>query len=558
MSTPPVGPGPSDPPIDFIPPQGIRPLDPRAPQPVPPQPIAQPAPPQHVAQPYPPHQQYAQPYPPQQPARTPDPRKRKPSRKLVALVVVLAVVVAGGAVTGILLANRSPAARPVPVEAIDLPTKPTFGAPWSASEDDPGGEGLEPQVFVTPCGVLVTVLESDVPSSGARIMGHKISTGKQLWSQDLRSMTGQSAPVLNGGPTYTSDCWMVQTFQDSSPQTDRLNVGVAIDVATGDFRVLDSDGVAEVTRCEAAGEGWAACWSSFKGVEVNNIHDPDQTWYLDSSVLGFDVWADIVVDGAVWTDEGYRDPASWEVLFGADARSGATSMGLEGSWVVYREPHRPGGYRSGVAVRMAGDLGLGRGTCETMAWDTAADKGLWTAPASFPCGEDYMYEWTLSGSVLLLTLIAVATGADTTIAYSLEDGRQLWKEEAQLSLSAGWNQMADPIKEAPGTSQNYAVFADASGKEYAVRVSDGARIDLAATWIQAMGDQMAYSLDTDSNSLTGYTVDPAQGDQQAVAAWEVVLDDRCRTQASTFAVGQKMYLVCGLGHSEVFVIPMGS
>ena len=517
-------------------------------------------------------QQYA--YLPNPYAQTPYPvTPPKQSHTTRTALIVCSIVVVVVALIAIFIGTTStspnptpaspsmPAASPIPgtgvpidvapdtvVEAIDLGSQPSLGAAWNASDGNPGR--LDPQFFVTPCGVLVTVLTSDYDNSGqgasARLVGYEISTGIKAWTVPLQVATGLNDPSLRYDvPTYTPDCSMVLTFRDMD-STILTMVALMVDLATGEATPFASS--EDLRRCAATGPGRAACW----GFDVVTVFDIAQGTHQSMSTSNpgsvYVMEGDIVIDGMVWGGDGYLDPATSDVVFGTDVYVPNLAKDKDADWVVYVEPLRPGGYRSGLAVRVEGPLGSDEGTCRITVWDAQSDTGSWAHPASLPCGSNSSFDWTVTESALVISEIG-----KTARAFSLTDGTLLWEKEAGLSSTA-WSRAneADVVR---GLTGDFAVFYNRSWDEDIVRIADGETVPnpSALSWdFMTLSPTMAYASGyvSSGRNLAGFSLDGS-----GTPLWTVDLPSDS-FNFWTFATGGTMYVVSSGYAGSISVIPL--
>lgn len=458
---------------------------------------------------------------------------------------------------------------PPVTEAIDLPVAPTLGQSWEVTDGNPSDEHLAAQYLVSPCGVFMTMLTTDAMERdtrpldqrglGSRLMAYDIGTGTKLWTQDLKQITGQTDPFLYDNPTYTPDCRMVLVTVDAIGVS---LVNLVIDLTTGTTSILNAE---DNIYCEAAGLGWAGCWGvTFEqGSSAVNMNDPSDSWREGSEADFYSARGDVVVAGRIWTPEGYRDPSTGTVDFGADTHLGETRSGAgSGMWVAYVEPYRPGGYRSGMVVRVEGPLDAGTGECQVMVWDPAVDAGTWPAAISTPCGDgDSVLRWVVAGQALLVTYQTDPSTIATTRVYCLADGTFLWEQEGAL-WPTPFDRVYSGANKLYGYFEEYVALVTDRGTndmtEHIVRISDGAAcitappfsgIVLSRTMIYepAFGDQGGPF------RLVGSTIDPLHPDAQPSLAWSVAISDDIQ-QVWTFATNGTMYLVHGNG--QMWLTPL--
>ena len=459
---------------------------------------------------------------------------------------------------------------PPVVEATDLPTAVTLGQSWEVTDGDPSQEHLDAGFLVSPCGMLVTMLTTAVAERdslpqdhrglGSRIIGYDIATGTRLWSQDLRQITGQADPFLYADPTYTNDCRMVFTTVDATPQPSGLFiVNLVVDLSTGVWAILDTE---DEVQCEAALNGWVGCWADEPeqevwAVNVNDLSSPG--WREASDPIAYSSRGDIVAAGRIWTPEGYRDPSTGTVDFGADTHIGENRTGTgTGTWVVYVEPHSPGGYRSGLVLRVDGPLDSGSGECHVMLWDTAADVGLWSTPGTTPCGGGSVSSWAVAGQALLITFRpdTLSIPIPTTRAYSLANGIFLWEREGMLA-STPFDRVYSGAEKMTGVSQGCVFLLLNPGtdaiSENIVRISDGADVAIPSFNMDIFSETMSYVLGAwpgEPFSLFAYQIDPLHPQIQPSVAWSVVISDEFQ-HIWTFATNGTMYVVHGNGSMSV-------
>lgn len=521
------------------------------------------------------------------PVEAPAPKNKRRGLLVVMVCVICFVVVAAGAGTWILLkptpnppveqTSDATYSGPAPekvldaypvVEAIDVPDQPTFGQPWNAYDRDDPSEQLIGFSAVPPCGgVFVTVLTSDYRAkdvdwgAASRIIGYDILSGAQSWSLGLRELTGQTDPHVTD-VSYTSDCWMVLNTFDGTGQV--MDASNAVNLLTGASVPLDSDSLG---GCEAAGEGWAGCWDAgadgtTKAVSLNGDSPgwEEPTDLTDPASASLVNHVDFVVAGKVWTPEGYRDPASDDVAFGSSDSALVTR-------VRYAEAARPGGYQSGVVVRMTGDLTSDEATCAFTVWDTGAGAGKWATPGSMPCGRGYEHTWVATTQALIVVSDPVGgSGGPPPVirAYALSNGQFLWERDGSPYAT---HMDASTIGAVDGFSDTTVFIQDPETQDVdIVRISDGARIKQPDSYLLACSPTMIYEIlslnpGTDQHQffLAAYTIDQAHPDADPVEAWRLPVDapaDSTTLYSWTFAVGGTMYFVHSTTTRDPQVTPL--
>jgi len=513
-----------------------------------------------------------QPLHPALPVEAPAPPPQKPRRNrtfFVAIPTVVLIVV----VVIVMFANHPyPSPSPLPsstgpaspspmpgattkidiapasvAEAIDLPTQPTLGTAWNATDGNPADEYLKSEMLLTPCEVLVSVLTSQYATGKAasQMVGYGISTGQKAWSIPLPQATGLDDPQLgDADPTYTPDCQMVLTFHDKDSSV-RTETGLMIDLASGRTTVLSvSD---QLSSCAASGLSTAVC-EAWGEITVFSSGSTIRTW--DSGNYVND--SDLVVDGMVFSKEGYRNPFTRNVVFGHDVHAG--SFNTDQNWVVYKEPHLPGGLASGLAIRLEGPLSGQGGTCMLMAWDAASDQGLWNAPAPIPCGLGPTARFSVAGSVLVVSNDREMPGsADSVQGYSWADGSLLWQSGQTLG-STGWNHanIGSPLF---GLTNNYVFFSDGAGGQTIAGITDGIPITLPfpdSVMVLTLTDTMAYGRVTmdGTPNLAAYSL-TGPGDP----LWTIALPSNPFV-VWTVAINETMYLVYGDYQGQTWVAPL--
>jgi len=508
---------------------------------------------------------YPQAYPPNpfpyQPGHPSTPPKKLNTRTILIIVAVVVAIALVTALIVVLVNRNSPSftngsintSSASVVEAIDIPNQPELGTPWNATDGDPG-EQLDSQFFVTPCGVLVTMLTSDYSHQGnganARLVGYDISTGTKAWSTPLQKVSGLNDPAVGysySNPTaYTSSCTMVIMLMDMDSSS-RTKVGLAVDLSTGQASVIASS--EDMLSCSAAGTQ-VACWDYDNKM---TIFDPargtSKTKMLSDDASAYSRSGGMVVDGRVWSADGYRDPVSDNVVFGSDVSTSRLSQDQD--WVVYIEPYKPGGYLSDAAIRVQGPLGAysGNPTCSIMAWDTDADKGRWDKPASLPCST--YYDWTVAGSALLVS----DDLEDKVWAFSMDDGSPLWQKDIRLSHTA-WDRANDSLV-ARGLTDDYAIAVDDSYEQEIVRIADGTTITDPASRGSTMtlSPTMAYANEYVRGGilLSAYSMSGNSG----TSVWSVSLPgDVSAYDMWTFATGGTMYVVYSEYDGPTWVAPL--
>ncbi|MDR0849215.1 MAG: hypothetical protein LBN10_09320 [Propionibacteriaceae bacterium] len=532
------------------------------------------------------------------PAATP---KAGSTTKTVGVVVlVVAVIIAGGVLWATLgpkdpLASQytPPQTNPTPagptwhnpgpelpivlepapvVEAIDVPDEPTLGEPWNATDGIPADEGLEAAPVVTPCGVLVTFLmpswdsredfgKAPKQADQSRIAGYDIASGKQLWSVDFQDATGQMDPDLDYRfePTYTPDCRMLVTSSEEAyEESDRNHVSLVIDLDTGEVSSYYDE---RIEYCQTVDNDWAVCWG-YDAIRTLDLADftrlpqrEDPLSYRDLSTDYLEV-GEATISGLVWSPQGYRDPSSGDIVFGADSHAGAMySDDDPPEWVVYVEPLRPGGYRSGLVLRVEGSLFMGDGQCQIMLWDTSGDKALWDSPGEFACGRNTFgdLEWIATQTTLLI----YSEGYEDQLltAYALSDGHFIWEQSGWLTGGSS-RYLNNAYVE--GITNEYASFYEFdSSREIVRRVSDGADFAMVSGRATALSATMAYSSDYSSRSfrLAAYVIDPAQPAITPKMAWSVPVADEY-LEWWTFATNGTMYVATRGDNDEILVRPL--
>jgi len=489
------------------------------------------------------------------------PKRGHKARTVLIVCLATAMVVA----LIVVLANRSsffpvPAtASPIPgagmpidvapatvVEAIDLDSQPGLGAAWDASDGDLGE--LNSQLFVTPCGVLVTALVSNFDHTGgganARLVGYEISTGTKVWTVPLQRATGLNDPNLNSyHPTYTSDCSMVLTLRDMD-QTVTTMVALMVDLSTGEATPFASS--EDLRTCAATSPGRAACWGNGSLTTYDVARGTQQSMTSNALAEGYTAWGDVVVDGLVWSQDGYLDPATSDVVFGADVY--VPEWGEDKDWVVYVEPQRPGGYHSGIAVRVQGPLRSANGTCSFMIWDIQSDTGSWAQPASIPCGLDSYFDWAVTESALIVSDML----NDSVWAFSLVDGTMAW-EMGNVLCPTAWNR--NDIETMPGLTEDFVVVYDREHNKDIVRIADGETVPAPSlgSWnFMTLSPTLLYATGYTPNGrkLAGFLLDGSE-----TPLWTVDLPSDSYN-FWTFATGGTMYIVSSDNGSPTTVIPL--
>ena len=452
--------------------------------------------------------------------------------------------------------------RPPVTEAIDISTEPLLGDSWEVTDGNPADEHLEAQFLVSPCGVFVTMLTTsaaerdslpeDQRGLGSRIIGFDIDSGKQLWSHDLRSITGQGDPALYTNPSYTPSCQMVFMTVDMAPQPQSLFlVSLSIDLFTGANAMVSTD---DRVYCQAAGDGWVGCYGETYeqgswAVNINDLSSPG--WQEASDADAYSAHGDIVVDGRIWTPEGYRDPVTGTVEFGPDTSIGGQPFTV---WFTYVEAYTPGGYRSGVVARFAGGMYDADTQCDLMVWDTGQDTGMWREGQTVPC--DGARTLMVSGGALLLTHQPDPQAVSTTSAYDLADGHLLWQYDGSL-LPTPFDQAYSGADKLYGVSQACVFLVSNVGtnamSENIVRISDGASIGVPQFSVNIFSETMAYEAavgPTGQFNLIAYQINPADPGAAPDMVWSVPISDQTQ-QVWTFATNGTMYVVYGNGSMSV-------
>ena len=503
-------------------------------------------------QPYPKH-----PYPADMDGVTPKPKHSL--RTVVILAVCLVVAGAAGVVyvardhqtlgvsPSVEPASIPPATLPLDisygsvVEAIDIDSTPALGPIWDAADTDAYSGYMDERYYVSPCGVFVTAVEStsDYPGHGtnARLVGYEISTGAKAWSVPLQDVSGLKDPYVSYSekPSYTPDCQMVVTL-DPLNSSDFSTASIMVDLSTGVAVLLASSD--SLSWCEAAGAATAACYTD-RQVQIFGTQGVIQSIPVQS-MYRYPYEGDLVVDGLVWTEAGYIDPSTGAVRFGTDTLAGWES----GPMVTYHEANLPGGYASGVAVRIEGDMQKSNATCTLIPWDTTTDKGLWDGPASLTCD---MESWTVAGSALVVT-----DDNYDMWAYSLSDGSLLWDKTGR-PYTTGWTWTNDA--HTTGITSNCILFEDLGNTQEIVSIATGA--DLTTPFPESrwttltMSDTMGYAYgygDSYTRTLAAYNLN-------GTMAWSLPLPGDS-TGAWTFATGGTMYVVWSASDGPTWVSPL--
>jgi len=396
--------------------------------------------------------------------------------------------------------------------------------------------------------VLVTALTSgsDYPGHGAsaRLVGYELSTGAKAWTVNLQETTGLKDPSLYPDPpSYTAACEMVMTLYARST-SDLTHAAIMVDLSTGRSSLLASS--KDLSWCTALGPATAACFT-----DDVQIVDAAQGVTGSSSLSGmyrYPFNGDIVVDGMVWSRAGYVDPATGGVVFGSDVASNEGNAGFD-KWVAYREATLPGGFASGVAVRLEGELDNSTKTCSLMAWDTVGDKGLWAAPVSLTCSMD---SWVVAGSALI-----VADDDSEMWAFSLADGSLMWDKIANPFETAWSRANIGGNSDVQGLTEDFALFEDLSNTQEIMRIATGDDVatpfPVKGSTTLTMSPTMGYALgygDGYVRTLSAYSLSEGTGGP----IWSVQL--RGNFTAWTFATGGTMYIVYGDSDGPTWISPL--
>jgi len=445
-------------------------------------------------------------------------------------------------------------------EAIDLHSQPSLGPAWNASDGQVAGDNLVVGQFITPCGVLVDVFKSmdQGGNQGARMVGYEISTGNKAWSVPLSRATGLAYPKLTyPDPTYTPDCKMVLTFDDVDMYSS-TRVGVMVDLSSGETTVLGFSDQLEL--CTAAST-MIACQYQHEIVILDGADTSVEQRSIPTfgyTLSGYAGNGDVVVDGMVSSAKGYQDPATGDVVFGADVRTGQPQT--DDSWVVYKEPYGVDHFLSGRAIRLEGPLSAETGTCFLMAWDTTSDQGLWDTPASIPCGDrtSGLTRWAIAGSVLVVHNDWLEQGDQrATQAFSWEDGSLLWQSGTTLGRT-GWNQVNDNTNCVQGLTADYMIFQKTASDRDILRLTDGFEVFVAApkTPLLALTEKTAYlqiyAADKDSQSALSPFLARLLINGNDDPLWQVRLPDDA-SNVWTFAVDETMYVVYTDSSKQIWV-----
>ena len=492
--------------------------------------------------------------------------------KRVAIIVLAVVVLLGGLAFGLSQYSRNrsnypppPAlpkviADPVVTEAIDLFKKPKLGEPWNAS----GGAvpyGLKALPFVTPCGVLVTVVYSGYPTTDAqtlsqtRIVGYDIASGRQKWSHGLQQVTGLANPnydsYMHENGTYSGDCHMVINFDDEDNANRGAGASLFIDLASGDVTTMAWT-KNDRGSCVAAGASWAGCFKLYDHESMAfKLDGSTKPVWTEQATPSFD--GDFVVAGFIFSDAGYRDPATGRVAFGAD-------LATKKKTVMYVEPRRPGGYRSGLVVRVAGQMDIASGQCQINLLDPSTNREIWPTPGRIECG-GVSYQWGVASQALVVTVDGRKPDP-TTNAFGLSDGFMLWQRDGSR-LGTPWYGTNYGDWNAISLSEAYLFLTPHTVGGYgtmAIRIADGMETNLsyarrlyASPPLKTVAGAMAYA--AGYSGLTAYTIDANKPTSPLPKAWSIP-SPFDRPIQFTFATGGVMYLLYDLREDGLQVVPL--
>lgn len=586
--------------------------------PPPPDPLAQPSEPELIGgfqpdaglTPYDPATQATEPYGVE--SKAPPPPKRTSTMAPVApparpsagrrgfnpvAVLVVAVVLLVGAVAFLVVrptagpppagtTSSAPAAGsvgaavhladPAVTEAIDLPNQPMAGQSWLATDAIPDDQGLVSHTIVTPCGVFVTVLQTpgtpdpaapNPASADARILGYDIASGRQLWTIETAAASGLIEPRYDWAlPTYTPSCVMVLRLDGSAPDgsgSRRASLAIHLDSGANFALPTGPDG-----QCDAVDDDWGLCWQADDSLWLVSLTDPTASpiqWPSGRTLTYTSAGGDMAVAGAAWTPQGYVDPASGQVVFGADANLTLNSAGqIDAGSVVYLDPRRPGGYRSGLAVRVEWLQSPHIGLCQFQVWDTAQDKPAWAKPGTAPCGQNWQVHWSVAGNRLIVSVVYVGDLGDTRAiqVYDLSNGRPLWLKSGGLSTTP-WNTWGTN-ELVPGLSETYASLFDTPGAaSQLVRLADGvvqAGPPDAGSFATSptMGYVMTDTFLGDAAfTMAAYRLDPTDPSQTPVAAWRLTAPLSFKSDLCwTFVSDGVMYVVNQSDAGQVELTPL--
>ena len=517
------------------------------------------------------------------PTATPAAGRRRGPR---LLAVPVAIVLLIGAVAILVVkpwngAGQATAPGPIDptvvTEAIDLTEQPVAGQSWPATDTRPGDQGLASHPLVTPCGVFVTIIETEGLAGSAqeanpaaeqdRILGYDIASGRQLWTIPTPRAAGLIDPHYNiVAPTYTPTCTMVLPLIGVNPATSSTTqVSLVIDLRDGQYFAIAS--AAQPRDCGAVDDQFVACWAALEDsgvalVDLDTQAESAPPWPANPIGVYADQ-GDIIVAGAVWSAQGYRDPTTGQIVFGSDTRGLSYLDDQNGDWVVYRDPGQPGGYRSGLAVRIEGRLTGDDGTCQFSLWDTVRDRAAWKSPAAVPCGQTWDDRWATAGDTLVVSS-HTGTGPNydgTVSAYDLSSGRPLWQADGWLGRTS-WD-IGTGNARVVGLTQTYAwIRSDPSNPARVIRLADGASVtfphdgvvDLAAA---ATAYAVGLTQDGQSFVLGSFPLDPAHPDQIPPDGWFLVADVSLTFDHGwTFATGGVMYIVLQSVGGDIAVTPL--
>lgn len=437
------------------------------------------------------------------------------------------------------------------VEAIDLPEEPVVGTPWRVAMPP---DSMDQDLFVTPCGILVSV-DSD-SGANASLKAFDIAAGRLMWTLPLAGVTGLVDPYPAGQTlSYSPKCKML-LGADGSADRGAANVRVflLVDLADGSARTVYSGPTAS---CVAAGDEWAGCLDSQGDGTTEFV-------FSVSLVTGEQVWREsapgaghrpldqaLVLAGRIWTPGGYRDPATGQVMFGADSSSWAEGQDAKDREVAYFQVWRPGGYLTDAVVRVEGPGDSSPGRCTVQLWDTLRDSPVWPNAATQACGAGDGYGWLRAGQVLLGQRVT-GVGAYMS-AFSMGDGHLLWSlpgYEAETPWDHGW------VTYVPGASDFLVARSpdfEHTDNPIAVRISDGTVMTMPEPGQFAASETMVYfpacPSDPSPCRVTAYRPNPDKPTATPEKLWSVeVANNSTSALIWTFATGGRMYAVV-VGHT---------
>jgi hypothetical protein len=308
-------------------------------------------------------------------------------------------------------------------------------------------EGQYEQLFLSPCGILVSMATSDrvgslreAPADDERsiLRGFDPATMQQLWTLDL----GFGLAQIQGNVTFGDSCELVLSVLDDTGQygpgspANPADFALAIDGHDGKLLgkvPLYGISADRYLSCDAS-HSTLACfgWRSIAVWDFSDIGG-EPLWKITDAPPSnhpYD-WGNIV-DKWVRVTDGFVTVESNEYSFGRDA----TPDQFGDYWVDYKEAMLYGGFGSGQIIRVEYDHERDAGTftnsqaiCQITLWNPEEDLPVWDSAQPMRCNSSE-FSAQVAGDVLVLS--TSGDGRDTTDvsvtkAFDLATGKILWE-----------------------------------------------------------------------------------------------------------------------------------